>query len=171
LLIAQDIGNRHVQGYALTRLGHALEGLGRLAEATEAFQQALFLRRELNQSNLATEPLAGLARVALAQGDLPQARMHVAEILHHLETGSLDGADEPCQVYLTCYRVLCAAREDLSAQAILSKAHSLLQERAAKISDEELRHSFLEKVAVHRKIVEAIRHSPSADRTRHRELP
>lgn len=156
LLIAQDIGNRHVQGYALTRLGHALAGLEHWAKAADAYGQALTLRRELKQPNLAMEPLAGLARVALAQGDLPQARTHVAEILHHLETGSMDGADEPCQVYLTCYQVLCAAGEDVLAQAILSKAHSLLRERAARISDAQLRRSFLENVADHREIMKAV---------------
>jgi hypothetical protein len=39
------------------------------------------------------------------------------------------------------------------AQDILETAHSLLQERAAKISDEEERRSFLENVAAHREIV------------------
>jgi hypothetical protein len=35
----------------------------------------------------------------------------------------------------------------------VSQAHRLLQERAAKISDERLRHSFLENVAANRKIM------------------
>ncbi len=151
LLMAQEIGNRHVQAYALTRLGHALMGLRRLEEATGTYRQALALRRELGQTRLAMDPLAGLARLALAQGDLPQARAYAAEILNHLEKSSLDGADEPCRVYLTCYRVLCAV-QDSGAQAILSKAHGLLQARAARIGDEELRRSFLENVAAHREI-------------------
>ena len=41
-------------------------------------------------------------------------------------------------------------------QAILSKAYHLLQERAARIGDEELRRSFLENGAAHRAIVEEI---------------
>ena len=156
LHIAQELGERRLMGYVLCRMGYALMGLGRLAEAADAYERAQTLRREMGQPNLAMEPLAGLACVALAQGDLPQARRHVAEILEHLETGTLDGTDEPCQVYLTCYRVLRAAREDSLAQAILSKAHSLLQEWAARISDEGLRRSFLENVAAHREIVETI---------------
>jgi predicted ATPase/DNA-binding SARP family transcriptional activator len=156
LTIAEDIGNRHVQGYALTRLGHALEGLGHLAVATEAYQQALALRRELNQANLAMEPLAGLARVELAQGHLAQARAYAAEILDRLGTGPLYGADEPFRVYQTCYRVLEASQENSRAQSILSEAHNLLQERAARIRDEKLRRSFLENVTIHREIVEAM---------------
>jgi len=44
LCIAQSIGNRRVEGYALTRLGHALAGLGHLAEAAETCRQALALQ-------------------------------------------------------------------------------------------------------------------------------
>jgi predicted ATPase/DNA-binding SARP family transcriptional activator len=164
LCIAQEIGDRYVQGYALTRLGHALAGLGRLAKATGVYRQAQALRRELGQLNMAMESLAGLARVSLAQGDLSQAQAYVEEILAHLEAGApstgsghgLNGTDEPFRVYLTCYRVL-RANQDPRAQEILSAAHRLLQGRAAKISDEEWRRSFLENVAAHREIIEDFR--------------
>ncbi|MDH4138506.1 MAG: tetratricopeptide repeat protein, partial [Anaerolineae bacterium] len=168
LFIAQELGNRYIQGYALTNLGHALVGLGRLDEAAHAYQQALALRRELGQHHLAMEPLAGLARVSLAQGNLSQAQAQVEEVLGHLETHTpstgpsatsghgLEGTDEPFRVYLTCYRVL-RANQDPRAQAILNTGYSLLQEQATKISDEELRRSFLENVAAHREIVEEMR--------------
>jgi adenylate cyclase len=160
LLVAQDLGNRDLEGCALTHLGHALAGLGRLAEAAAAYREALVAWRELSQHNMAMEPLAGLARVSLAHGDLAGAQAHVEEILRYLETNALDGTDEPLRVYLTCYRVLRAGpgKQDASSQdprapAILSSAHRLLQERAAKTSDEELRRSFLENVAAHREIL------------------
>lgn len=152
LRIAQDLNNRRVQGYASTNLGHALAGLGHLGKAADAYRQALALRHELGQPNLVMETLAGLARVSVAQGDLAEAQAQVEEILGHLETNTLDGTEEPFQVYLTCYRIL-SAHQDPRAQAILNTAHSLLQERAAKISDEEMRRSFLEKVAAHRGIL------------------
>jgi tetratricopeptide (TPR) repeat protein len=152
LLIAQDLGDRLVQGNALTNLGHALVSLGHLAEAATAYRQALALRRELGQYNLATEALTGLARVSLAQGDLHQAQAQVEEILEHLENHTLAGIVEPFRVYLTCYRVL-RANHDPRAPDILHTAHRLLQERAAKISDEELRRSFLENVTAHREIM------------------
>jgi predicted ATPase len=152
LVAAQNLGDRDIQGHALTHLGHALTGLDHLAKAAEAYQQALDIRRELGQPHLATEPLAGLARVSVAQGDLTQAQAHVEEILAYLETGTLGGTNEPFRVYLTCYRVL-RANQAPRAQAVLNTAYNLLQERAAKISDEELRRSFLENVAAHRQIV------------------
>ncbi|MBM3128887.1 MAG: tetratricopeptide repeat protein [Chloroflexi bacterium] len=150
--IAQEVGARNVQAYALTRLGHALTGLNRLAEAADAYQQALDIRRALGQQNLAMEPLAGLARVALAQENLSQAQTQVEEILKHLETHNFDGTDEPFRIYLTCYRVLRASR-DARARTILATAQRLLQERAARISDETARRSFLENVPHHREII------------------
>jgi tetratricopeptide (TPR) repeat protein len=154
LTIARELGDRHNQGYALTFLGHALTGMEHLAEAADAYRQALTLRRALGQPSLAMEPLAGLAHVSLARGDLSGAQTQVDKILIHLETHTLDGTEEPFWVYLTCYHVL-RSNQDPRAQVILNRAHSLLQERAAKIEDEDLRRSFLENVASHREIEEA----------------
>lgn len=151
LLTAQDIENRYVQGFALTNLGHALAGLGRLREAAASYRQAVDIRRELAEHNMAMESLAGLVRVSIAQGDLTQAQAHVEEILNHLENNTLGGTDDPFRIYLTCYRVL-HANQDPRAQTVLHTAYHLLQERAARITDEELRRSFLENVPAHREI-------------------
>ena len=152
LLIAQELGDRLTQGDTLARIGHAQAGLGRLEAAIETHRQTLELRRELGQSHRAMESLASLARVFLAQDDVSQARAQVEEVLRYLETNTLDGADEPFHVYLTCYRVLRAS-QDPHAPAILAAAHDLLLEWAARIGDDEQRRSFLEDVAVHREIV------------------
>jgi predicted ATPase/DNA-binding SARP family transcriptional activator len=153
LRICREIDERPWEAYTLSNLGYTLTESGRLAEAAEAYRQTLLLRRELGQSNLAMESLAGLACISLAQDNLIQAQARVEEILTYLESNTLDGTDEPLRIYLTCYRVLRAAQNP-RAQDVLSAGHHLLQERAAKISDEELRRSFLENVAVHREIVE-----------------
>lgn len=171
LHIAQDLGHRSNQGTALAYLGHSQAGLGHLAKAADAYRQALDIRRELGQPHLATESLAGRARISLAQGDLPQALAQVEQILSYVEsntpsTGSghgLDGTDEPFRVYLTCYGVL-RANQDPRAGDILSTAHRLLQERAARISDEELRRSFLENVPAHREILGEFASSEQAEK-------
>jgi predicted ATPase/Tfp pilus assembly protein PilF len=152
LKLARQAGMRREEGLALTCLGHALAGLNLHTEAAQIYRNALSLQRELGQHNLAMEPLAGLARVALAQGELAPTRQYVEEILQHLELGNLEGADEPFRVYLTCYRVLWA-HDDPRAPGILRMAHDLLQARAAMIGDERLQRSFLENVPVHRELV------------------
>jgi tetratricopeptide (TPR) repeat protein len=150
--IAQQLGDRSTQAYSLTYLGHALAGLDRLAEAADAYRQAMILRHEFGQPHMAIEPLAGLARVSLAQNDLALAQTHVEEILDFLEDNTLDGTEEPFRVYLTCCRVL-QANQDPRAQVLVITAHNLLQDQAARIEDQSLRRSFLENVAAHRELV------------------
>jgi tetratricopeptide (TPR) repeat protein len=153
LHIAREIGDRSTEGEALNHLAHALASLGQMDEATKAYQQGLAIRRELGEQNMAMESLAGLARVAMTQEHVIQAQATIEEILDHLKSSTLDGTYEPMRVYLTCYRVL-EANQDPRAAEILATAHNLLQERAAKIEDEEMRRSFLENVPAHRELIE-----------------
>ncbi len=152
LRIAQDIGDRRCQGWLLDFLGHALTALGQLDQAADAYEQALALQVELDQPHLVTESQAGLARLALIQGESGRAREYVEEILSYLRTNNLDGTNEPFRIYLTCYQVL-VANHDPRAHDVLAQAYRRLQERAARIPDEATRRSFLENVAVHREIV------------------
>jgi len=151
--ISQELGDRNSRAYPLTFLGHANMGLDRFAEAEEAYRKAMALRREFGQPHMAIESLAGLARVSLARNDLSQALTYVEEILGFLEDHTLDGTEEPFRVNLTCYRVL-QAKQDPRAQEILNTTHGLLQEQANRLSDEELRRSFLDNVTAHREILD-----------------
>ncbi|MFN2186944.1 MAG: tetratricopeptide repeat protein, partial [Anaerolineae bacterium] len=162
LTLAEAMGHRRAQAFAWLGTGHALLSLQALNEAREAYQRAIALRRELDQAHLTAEPLAGLARVCLAQGDLGQAQSHVEELLDHLASGeTFADAVSPFQVYLTCYRVL-VTNQDPRAQGLLDTAHELLQEQAAKITDEKLRRSFLENVAAHRELAQAFKRTGEA---------
>jgi tetratricopeptide (TPR) repeat protein len=164
LEIGKELGDRQTEAYAVTHLGHALAGLGLLAEAADAYRQSLALRRELGQPHLATEPLAGLARVCLIREDLVEAQALVEEILGHLQSHTLEGTEEPMRIYLTCYRTL-TANQDPRARDLLNTAHSLLQERAARIGDEETRRSYLEKVSANREILQEFAKSGDSSST------
>ncbi|MEI2612765.1 MAG: protein kinase [Candidatus Promineifilaceae bacterium] len=152
LLSALSSGARAESGFALTILGHALAGQQEWTEAAAAYQQALTIRRELGQPNLATEPLAGLARVALAQGQAAAAMTPVTEILAHLEQNSLAGTDEPYRVYLTCYQVL-RANQDPRATTLLQTGYHLLREQADRMIDITRRYTLLYNVPAHRELV------------------
>jgi len=162
LRAAQEFGPgaRDLKELVLMTLGHTLVEVGELGEAIEAYQKGITLMRESGKYPRAMEPLAGLARVSLAQGELSQALSKVYEILEYIETKplstghALDGTVDPFCIYLTCYRVLIANNDPRSVKA-LTDAYNLLQSRAANISDEHLRHCFLNNVAVNRAIVEA----------------
>jgi tetratricopeptide (TPR) repeat protein len=141
-------------------LGGAAAGLRQWDEAAKAYSAALQVTqvsvgsgglRRVNQDRI-IEPRAGLARVALAQGDLAGALAHVEVILEYLaDYPGLRCAYEPLRVYLTCYQVL-DANADPRAQSVLSTAYDMLQERVASIADEEMRRSCLENVPYHREI-------------------
>jgi predicted ATPase/class 3 adenylate cyclase len=161
LQIAQETGDRRTQGYVLQALGHALAGQEKWAAAQAAYQKALASRRELGEQALVMETLAGLARLHLAQEDPASAHPPVLEILDYLHTGgTLDGADEPFRIYLTCYQTL-RANDDPQARDVLATASQLLQARADQLSDVASRRSFLEQVPHHREIVEEQKDGPS----------
>jgi len=153
LEITLEIDDPFIEASAMTTLGNALVGLGKLDQAVDAYRQGVEIRWKMGQHHLATEPLAGLARVYLIQENLNKAQAKVEEILDHNESHSFEGTMEPFRIYLTCYQVL-KTNQDPRAEEILDSTHKLLQERAYKIDDEDLRSSYLENVAVHREIVE-----------------
>jgi len=152
----EQIGDPALQAAAQMSLGHALLALCQWKAAAAAYGEAAVIRRAASQANLLAESLAGLAEVALAQGDIVRALPHVKGILHHLEGGEgvLDGTIDPGRVWLTCYRVLVHAG-DLRAARVLGTANQWLQERTGRVVDESMRRSFLEEVASHRELVKA----------------
>jgi tetratricopeptide (TPR) repeat protein len=152
LEIAREIGERESEVVALIHLAHALVGLGHLDEATAAYYQSFNIRRDFGQLHLVSEPLAGLVRVRMMQNNPIEAQSLVEQILKHLESHTTEGTEEPTRIYLTCYRVL-ASNHDPRAKGMLNLAHKLLQERAGRIDDEKMRHSYLENVSAHREIV------------------
>ncbi len=151
LAAAEELKDTHLKGEALTYRGHALAAIGAFKEAYESYQQANNLRRDLGELPLAMESMAGLARCSLAQDRPTQALVEVEEILDYLSDNSLDGAEEPLRVYLTCYDVL-EANQDSRAHSMLQTAFDLLTTTADQISDVRVRQKFLENVAVHRDI-------------------
>jgi DNA-binding SARP family transcriptional activator/tetratricopeptide (TPR) repeat protein len=164
LAIAQELGNRLREAEAWYVLGEAQSDSGDLTAAAASYEQAVAIFRDMGQSNYVQDPLAGLARVALAQGDGAQALKRVEHILSHGDAGTVALSHEPPVVYLTCYRVLKAAR-DPRALRVLASAHALLQRRAARLPDERMRHAYLHGVAAHREIVSAYRTSQAHQQT------
>lgn len=153
LQIAQEVGDRRAQGFAWMGIGHVLLRSGSLDNARKAYQESVALRRESGQAHLTVEPLEGLARIALARGETVQSLDYVNIILEVMgDCTNQDGLIDPACVCLTCFQVL-QATEDPRGPEILRRGHETLQERAAKISDDELRRSFLENVGSHRELV------------------
>jgi hypothetical protein len=147
----QRTNSRFYQAEALTLLGQAQAALQMQVAATDSLTQAMTLYQSLGASAQAAEAQADLAGIALAQGDFTRAQRLVEAVLHTLEQSPKAGLYTPFSIYLTCYRVL-AATYDPRARSLLQTGYDLLQSYAAQIDDEDLHHSFLQKVAVHRQL-------------------
>jgi tetratricopeptide (TPR) repeat protein len=124
--MAQQLDGRSSQANALVMLGMAYAGAGRLDHAAIAYEQALAIYIALGHTHLAAEPQAGLARLALARGDIQLAQMQERALAQILVEYPRAGLHEPFAIYLTCYRILVAA-DDPRAVTMAQKAHSLLQ--------------------------------------------
>jgi len=146
---------------ALCRVGDAELMLGRHGAAVQAFVSARARATEI-ASPYRHDAAAGLARVALAEGDTGAA-MRALEPLLALgaktaaAADALKGVEFPRLVEWTCHRVLAVAgdRDDSRAAEWLGRAHEALHAQAATIPDAELRQKFLCNVPLHREIVAA----------------
>jgi hypothetical protein len=117
------------------------------------FERALALRRESGRTHHLAETLVGLAQISQDKGDCALAQGYVTEVLAHLEDApELSEAERPFRVHLVCFQVLRCIGDE-RAEAVLERAYSLLQTRAATIPDEATRLSFMQNVTTHREIV------------------
>ncbi len=139
---------------AHTVIGHALAELGDGEGAIRAYKAGLAVQRMAGPPGVDAELRAGLARVHLRREEMDAALAEVEQILSYLETGHLQGTEEPSRVYLICYQVLDAAR-DPRVPEVLAEAYGILEQRAAAIDDEDLRRSYLGNVEANREIVAA----------------
>ena len=154
LQLAESMGVPPLQGNALMVLGHALTGQKNYAGAIEAYERALGIWQAMNQQMSTIEIEAGLARVAMAKNEADKALLHVNKIVDYLEAGhSLEGTEQPFRIYLTCYYVL-QQEYDPKAEDLLERAHTLLQQYAARITDPARKQSYLTNIPAHRELIE-----------------
>jgi class 3 adenylate cyclase/predicted ATPase len=154
LTIQQSIGHLEGQSFSLTTLGHALAGLQQWQEAEQIYNQALELRHQLEQPGPDIDVLAGLAYVAMAQGNLKKAKTKVDKVLAWLDVHPPAPLDNALWVYLTCYKVLQnmpAATQ--RARAVLTTAHNLLQHQVNSLDNPIFQESFLNHIKPHQEIM------------------
>ncbi len=115
---------------------------------------ALIEDNEDGREMMAIESLAGRARVARATGDARQALAHVDTVLGYLDGGgTVDGTEDPLQIYLTCYHAL--ADEGIPrASEILATGRALLMQQLETLDPSE-RAGLLERVPSHRGLLAA----------------
>jgi tetratricopeptide (TPR) repeat protein len=154
--VAQSADFPVILAEALTNLGQVLVEVGEMTTARQHFVQALEIRQNLGQLHRTAGPSAGLAQIALAQGDLETALVNVETIWL---TDLLPQAARPLWVYLTCCQVFLRVGDTRNREVLIA-AQDLLQERAANIDGEEQRAAFLEAVPENREIARLLQECP-----------
>lgn len=139
---------------AVTYLGFVLEQSSDAAGAARRFAEAIGIFTDLGGRAAVVEVSAGLARCALAQAHLDEARQYAADIWDYLEAHGTRGMYFPVWVYQSCAEVFDALNEPDRARKAAEAGHRELMARAAEISDPDWRRAFLENVAENRAIVE-----------------
>jgi class 3 adenylate cyclase/predicted ATPase len=147
------IGDVFGRAGSVEYLGLAMEQAGDVAGAEKRFAEAKDVLTELGAAGVVNDALAGLARCALAQGHLDEARRYTAELWNALATGRAKG-EFPLLSYQTCADLFDALGEGEQARVAVEAGHRELMARAEKISDPEWRKAFLGDVPEHRTIVE-----------------
>jgi tetratricopeptide (TPR) repeat protein len=141
------------QAACLLYLGHIAEQARDAAGAARRFSEAHEAFGRAGARAPALDCMAGLARCALAQGQLEAARQAAAEVWQQLADRGPAGMDLPGLAYLICGEVFEALGEPGPAGEVLTAGYREIMARAEKISDPERRQSYLENVPEHRALV------------------
>ena len=132
-------------------LGRISFEAGRFAEAQTAYRRALELHDELGSTGRAIEVKAGLAEVLQAQGHASEARALADEVVEYFRNCGAVGINEPVAAFESTHHVL-EADGDRHAADLIELARRHLAETANKIANPDVRRSYLNDVAAHRRI-------------------
>ncbi len=152
--IAVSARARGQEVYAGLNLGDAELALDRRDAARQAYAQALALAQQI-ESGCEHDARAGLARVALAEGNTDAALAALQPLLDHVAaSGTFEGTNDTRWIELTGHQVLARARDPRAADW-LARAHTALMKQAEAIPDAGLRQGFLHNIPYHREILAA----------------
>jgi tetratricopeptide (TPR) repeat protein len=142
------------RGHSLTCLGHVLADQGYLDEAVEAYEEAVYLYRQMGRVLPPVDALAGLGRVRLMQNDFSRVLVYVEQLLPWLENYGTVGLIDPFWVYLAVYQALAVQPVTMiRAQTLLTIAYKALQDKASRLSNNAIRRNFLTNIKIHRELL------------------
>ena len=157
LSIAQTQSDQYLVPYFVGQLGAVSLRAHNWVRARQRAGDALAMRRRADRSLETTGDLATLAFACLVDGETSMARENVEQALAILDESRGEGAEEPQRDYYVCSQVLSRIGDVEGARRALRSAYDLIIARADRISDSEIRDSFLQRVPINRQIVEQAR--------------
>ncbi|MCB0201661.1 MAG: tetratricopeptide repeat protein [Anaerolineae bacterium] len=161
LAIQRSLDDLRGLAYTLTHLGLLAEETGDLAAAETAQRDALAIRdRRLSRSSAAIDNLAGLARIAQARGDLPEAQRLAELVEEMLAEKGVAGVEFPALAYLTVFQVLNEVGQHdagaaTRAETILHEGQAIVRAQADKLDDPAMRSMYLQYGPYNRQLLSA----------------
>jgi predicted ATPase/class 3 adenylate cyclase len=155
LALSEEQGDRFAVSLFLNHLSIVALMAGKPREAVELASQALSMRQAMDLRLWTTADLTTLAAAHLELGEMAKALDYAYQALTILDECKGQGPEYPERDYFVCYQVLSAAGQTEAARAALQSAYNLVMLTADKITDSDMRQSFLMRVEINRKIVQA----------------
>ncbi|HQY91069.1 tetratricopeptide repeat protein, partial [Caldilinea sp.] len=152
---AHDNADLEFEAQCLTEAALTAQTAGWLDEAERYANRALHLYTTLDVRATMTTDLATLALVQLARGRPRAARAATRTLLEILDASEPHQIEYPQRDLYVAALTASACGEDAHAAELLSRAYTVVQTRAANISDAALRHSYLENVRINRDVLQA----------------
>jgi adenylate cyclase len=154
--LAQQHGDISLEAIYLTDLALTNLRAGDYTAAAEQARSSLALFDQLEQPLSSTAVYATLAAAQLGLGEFRAAETAAWAALAILDECGGEGPDFPHRDYWLCAQTLNAVGDMAGAQHAEKQAVALLLQRAKRISNPTLRHSYLTEVAVHAEIIAAV---------------
>ncbi len=130
--------------------------IGNFFQAISRATAALQLRYKLDLRPNEADDLAIMAVAHLHLDTIDDALNCAQQALAILDECEGEGPEFPQRDYFLCSQVFAAAGDAAAARHALAAAYHLVMARADRITDPDLRRSFLERVTINRQIVEAM---------------
>jgi tRNA A-37 threonylcarbamoyl transferase component Bud32/TolB-like protein len=123
LKITREVDDKHEAAYALTGLGLVAQYEDRAADARKAFEEAREIRTAIGEAGAAEQSRIDLARLALDEGDLAEARTVAAAAAGDLARQKMP--DDEAVALAVLARALTADGRKADAERALAKARTL----------------------------------------------
>ncbi|MFN8443578.1 MAG: BTAD domain-containing putative transcriptional regulator [Caldilineaceae bacterium] len=152
--LARDVHATLALAYALGQLAEtqlATADVASWGEVEANFQEARVIFRSLGKTIMTFEVELGLAELFYRRGNNTEAFAQIVPILPHLPIDAAESWDESIRAYVICTRILQTS-DPLAAETLLAQGMHLLKSLAKKISDRNLRNTFLHANPWHRQL-------------------
>jgi tetratricopeptide (TPR) repeat protein/predicted Ser/Thr protein kinase len=148
------IGKGFLEIYHLYYRGLAGEGVGEYTKAKADFERGYEGFLEMDFKANAFDSLAGSTRCSMKLGQLDEATQSVEKLWGYLKEHGSGSMELPVLSYLTCVDAFREIGDTENCATVAHAGYEVLMEMADKISDQDMRRSFLDNVPEHRTMVE-----------------